>query len=595
MRNHVLLFVGLLILVTVLSGCRGGGGSGNSGQTPPPSDSDPEGNIRLNQVGFYPGSKKMAVVPGGSANAFSVISADDLSVQFSGMLGDSRQWPYSNENVRLADFSGLETPGSYRVRVEGFEDSPVFEIAAGVYGDLNRAALKAFYYNRSSTALDVQHAGQWARAAGHPDTNVLVHASAASDSTGRPEGASISSPDGWYDAGDYNKYIVNSGISTYTLLAAYEHFGAYYDTLDLNIPESGDSLPDILDEALWNIRWMLTMQDPGDGGVYHKLTTQNFAGFVMPDQATATRYVVQKSTAAALNFAAVMAVASRVFVSFDTELPGFASECRAAAEAAWAWAEANPTVAYVQPNDIHTGQYAISGDTFYDEFAWAAAELYITTQDDNYYNDFLTYQGTAGIPSWGFVDALAWVSLAFHGNNGNLTMAADQLQINTTILSVADNLLDSYAASAYGAAMGVSANDFVWGSNSVALNQGLMLIQAYMINNDPANLEAAQANLDYILGRNATEYSFVTGYGDLTPQDIHHRQSAADGIAEPVPGFVVGGPHSGQQDGCAGYPSNLPAKSYVDNLCSYSTNEVTINWNAPLVYLTGALESISTP
>jgi len=141
--------------------------------------------------------------------------------------------------------------------------------------------------------------------------------------------------------------------------------------------------------------------------------------------------------------------------------------------------------------------------------------------------------------------------------------------------------------------MGVTANDFVWGSNSVALNQGLMLIQAYFISDNPAYLQAAQANLDYILGRNATGYSFVTGYGDQTPQEIHHRQSAADEITAPVPGFVVGGPHSGQQDGCDGYPSNLPARSYVDSVCSYSTNEVAINWNAPLVYLSGALESIN--
>jgi endoglucanase len=72
----------------------------------------------------------------------------------------------------------------------------------------------------------------------------------------------------------------------------------------------------------------------------------------------------------------------------------------------------------------------------------------------------------------------------------------------------------------------------------------------------------------------------------------HHRQSAADGIAAPVPGFVIGGPHSGQQDGCAGYPSDLPARSYLDDWCSYSTNEVAINWNAPLAYVAGALEAI---
>ncbi|HEX7028403.1 MAG TPA: glycoside hydrolase family 9 protein [Gammaproteobacteria bacterium] len=574
-----------------LAGCPGGDDSGSSGQSVPP-EPEPAGNIRLNQLGFYPDSKKIAVVTGGSANTFSVLSADALGERFSGTLSDSRQWAYSNENVRLADFSALTSPGRYRVRVEGFEDSPVFEITDGVYGDLAKASIKAFYYNRSGTALDAQHAGQWARAMGHPDTDVRVHASAASPPD-RPEGKSISSPEGWYDAGDYNKYIVNSGISTYTLLAAYEHFSDYYNDLELNIPESGNNLPDILDEALWNIRWMLTMQDPGDGGVYHKLTTQNFAGFVMPDQATATRYVVQKSTSAALNFATVMAVANRVLAAFDGELPpDFAEDCLAAAVEAWNWAVDNPSVAYLQPPDIHTGAYAFGGDTFADEFAWAAAELYLATSDPNYYDAFIDYRSAANVPSWGFVDALPWVSLAFHIDR---VPSAEQAGINASILAVANELLDSYTASAYGTAMGVTAGDFVWGSNSIALNQGLMLIQAYRINGSPSYLEAAQANLDYILGRNATGYSFVTGYGDVSPQNIHHRQSAADGIAVPVPGFVVGGPQSGQQDGCDGYPSNLPARSYIDNVCSYSTNEVTINWNAPLVYLSGALESLSRP
>ncbi|HCD52991.1 MAG TPA: cellulase, partial [Balneolaceae bacterium] len=124
---------------------------------------------------------------------------------------------------------------------------------------------------------------------------VMVHAAAATGS--RPEGTIISSPKGWYDAGDYNKYVVNSGISTYTLLFAYEQFPEFFKNQDLNIPESKNDLPDILDEALWNLEWLLTMQDE-DGGVYHKLTTANFEGMVMPHEATNQRYVVMKNTGA---------------------------------------------------------------------------------------------------------------------------------------------------------------------------------------------------------------------------------------------------------------------------------------------------------
>src|SRR5207248_11190178 len=185
-----------------------------------------------------------------------------------------------------------------------------FTIAPDAYAALNAAALRAFYFNRAGIALEPRHAGRWARPAGHPDTRVLVHASAAGP--GRPEGTVISAPKGWYDAGDYNKYIVNSGITVATLLSLYEDFPEYVRTLDVGIPESGDAVPDLVHEALWNLRWMLTMQDPSDGGVYHKLTEPRFEGFVSPAEARSPRYVVQKSTAAALDFAAVMAQGARV-------------------------------------------------------------------------------------------------------------------------------------------------------------------------------------------------------------------------------------------------------------------------------------------
>ena len=151
--------------------------------------------------------------------------------------------------------------------------------------------------------LEEKYAGKWRRSAGHPDDVVLVHASAATKE--RPEGAVISTPGGWYDAGDYNKYIVNSGITMGTLLSAYEDFPAYFKTLHTAIPESSDAVPDILNEVIYNLRWMLTMQDPNDGGVYNKCTNAAFDSMVMPGITKAPRYVVQKGTAATLDFAAV--------------------------------------------------------------------------------------------------------------------------------------------------------------------------------------------------------------------------------------------------------------------------------------------------
>jgi endoglucanase len=332
------------------------------------------------------------------------------------------------------------------------------------------------------------------------------------------------------------------------------------------------------------------MQDPNDGGVYHKLTNKNFDGTVMPNQATSERYVVQKTTAAALDFAAVMATASRVVAHYETQLPGMSAKMLAAAESAWAWAVANPAVTYKQPDDVKTGEY---GDgNLADEFAWAAAELYITSKKDAYYAAMKPTDTFATVPSWGDVRSLGWISLAHHRDN--LTAVADKQLIANRIDGLAANLQSVWTASAYRVTM--QKNDFVWGSNSVALGQAMMLVQGFRLNGKREYLDAAQAMLDYVLGRNATDMSFVTGYGDKATLHPHHRPSEADGIAEPIPGFIAGGPQPGQQDksGCnVPYPSNIAAKSYLDNWCSYASNEIAINWNAPLVYVAAAIQALT--
>ena len=194
--------------------------------------------------------------------------------------------------------------------------------------------------------LEKPFAGKWARPAGHPDKIVFVHPSAASDK--RPAGTEIATPGGWYDAGDYNKYVVNSGITMGTLLSAYEDFSAYFDTLHTNIPESNDHTPDILNETLYNLRWMFTMQDPYDGGVYNKCTNAAFDSMVMPGVTKLPRYVVQKGTAATLDFAAVMAQCSRITRTMGSQLPGLSDSCLKAAKKAWQWALLNPALAYDQ-------------------------------------------------------------------------------------------------------------------------------------------------------------------------------------------------------------------------------------------------------
>jgi endoglucanase len=570
------------------------------GLTPARASAQPSEQIRLNQVGFWTDGPKRIVIIDEPTIAYEIRTPDLQQVVHSGIMGDQQRWvsASSEEYARIADFSDFTTEGTWVLTVEGLGASHPFEIRSRVHEDVARAVLKAFWYARASAALPAEWAGPWARPAGHPDTNVQVHASAATAE--RPAGTVIQSPRGWYDAGDYNKYVVNSGITTATLLMLYEHFPAYFDALDLDIPESGNGLPDLLDEVLWNLRWMMTMQDPDDGGVYHKLTTANFAGMVMPHAATAQRYVVQKSSAAALDFAAVAAIGARVFSGFPATA-SLADSLLDAASRAWDWAQGEgQDLLYNQgamnaafDPDINTGAY---GDgNVYDEYQWAAAELFITTEADSFLVMFNPLTSTnPPVPSWGSVATLGLWSLAHHRDLAGTVI--DTTALRTALLHRADELATVGSQSAYGIVFGNSGSDFVWGSNAVAANQGNMLLVAWQWTRDDRYLRAAQSNLDYLLGRNAVGYSFVTGIGDRTPMHPHHRPSEADGVVEPVPGFVVGGPNPGRQDGCAyPYPANQPARSYVDHVCSYASNEVAINWQASIAYLVGALEAIRSP
>jgi len=555
--------------------------------------------IRLNQIGFYPRAPKVAVVVGANEGGKFYLKTQDLSkTVFTGQLTDTKPAALSNKPTRVADFSDFSEPGVYVVDIPGVGHSYTFEIGPDIHQDVAAAAIKGFYYQRISTDLPEQYAGKWHRPAGHPDNKVLIHPSAATAQ--RPAGTVISAPRGWYDAGDYNKYIVNSGISMGTLLSAYEDFPQFYKSQNLNIPESNNAVPDLLDEALWNLRWMMAMQDPNDGGVYHKLTNPVFDGMVMPDKAVKPRYVVQKGTAATLDFAAVMAQASRICKNYESALPGLSDSCLTAATKAWEWAQANANVVYDQDAmnkandpDVTTGAY---GDKdFSDEFIWAAAELYTTTQNDSYYTAVsMLPDDKMPLPSWAQVRLLGYYTLLRNSNNLTPVAKNDIPEIKKHLILLADNLLDGTSASAYRTVMGKSEKDYIWGSSSVAANQGIALVQAYHATGDIKYLQAALSNLDYLLGRNATGYSFLTGYGEKSSMHPHHRPSIADGIEEPVPGLLSGGTNANapKQDNCKGYTATSPDEMYLDADCSYASNEIAINWNAPLVYLAGALEAL---
>lgn len=533
--------------------------------------------IRINQLGYYPQSVKEFVLVDTEAEGFKVIDHEGKTC-FEGLLSRSGRWEASGEEVMLGDFSAYETQGSYRIYIEPGMVSHPFEIGEKVNLAPLNAAIKSFYFQRASMPIEERYGGIYARGAGHMDDRCTFHPSSGK------EGGTLNSPGGWYDAGDYGKYTVNAAITVGQMLNLVELFPDVVKDAQLNIPESGNGVSDLLDEIRYELDWMATMQD-ADGGVYHKLTAKNFGGFIMPEAYHLERFIIGKGTAASLDFAAAMALASRVYKDID---PVFAGESLASAEKAWEWSLAHPQVVYRNPQDVNTGEYG--DDQFSDDFFWAAAELYLTTGTVKYLDYLMDNQEPCIhqiTNSWKyFIRNTGFHSLLAHKEKLDPALASS---LTGKHLELADQILTGMESIPYH----VGLDHFEWGSNSDVLNQAMILCYAHLISGDPKYLTGVIRNMDYILGKNATGYCFLTGSGSKHVMNPHHRPSGADGIEEPVPGFIVGGPNDARQDRReVKYASDRPAKAFEDVMASYASNEVCLNWNAPAVFVLGYLEQV---
>lgn len=537
------------------------------------------GAIHLNQVGFLSQRMKMATIvssSAGSANHFAVRSLANNAVIFKGDLSVSQTDEASGDAVRIADFSTMKEPGSYRVELESGKQSPPFAVGPHVYHDALHLSMRAFYGQRCGCAVDL---GGGYR---HPTCHLKDAFHATSGKTGP-----FANHGGWHDAGDYGRYVVNSGISTGTLLWAWEFYGDRLRSLALAIPESGGKTPDFLAEVRWNLDWMLSMQD-ADGGVWHKQTSGQFCGFIMPEADTLVSYVIgtgaapYKSTCATADLAAVAAIAARCYGPYDD---AYAQRCLSAARKAYTWALANPAVYFHNPSGIGTGEYGDDHAT--DELQWAEAELWRTTGEAQYDQAF-----RSGIVSrlsnlmisaltWSNVDALGCWSYALADRKGDAqTIAA----IRSATQASAEGLVKAGRAGGYGNTLSIS--DYIWGSNSVAANHSMLLLAANRLQPNPEFVNAALDNLHYLLGRNCFGVSWVTQVGTNPFQHPHHRPSFADGIAAPWPGLLSGGPNGKPSDPVGDkLPKQPPMRMWADETQAYSLNEVAINWNAPLVFL----------
>lgn len=541
-------------------------------------------DIRLNQIGYMTGAGKSFVVVNSKATCFEIKDASG-KVVFTGALTDKGLWDKSNEHIKTGSFDNLVTKGTYTISVADKGKSHPFIIGDNIYGELRREALKTYYFQRASTEITEEFGGKYKRPLGQADDTVYFH-----ESTGKPKGFK-SGTHGWYDAGDFNKYIVNTGVTVGTMYLNYEMFPALFPDKYTNIPESNNGKSDMLDELKWQMDWVYSMQDD-DGGVFVKISELSWEWSVMPHEWKKDRYFIGKSTSASLNMAAMAAMVARIYKKDDAK---FAEKNIDVAQKAWAWAAKNDTILYRGTPGIGSGNY--DDLDLKDEFMWAASELYIAT-GDQVYLDYITKHFFAPkfeVCGWRtFMSNVGFYSLI---STENAAPAELKAKIKDGFVTLSNTIVDSINALPYNTPSSI----FEWGSNSELMNRLLIVGFAYEQTKDKKYLDALVKSTDYFFGKNAVGYSFVTGFGSKTPMNPHHRQSYADKIAEPIPGFIVGGPNNGREDDIiynaqnggakTNYPVKLPATSYVDIYDSYASNEVTINWNASLLFLLSMIEA----
>jgi endoglucanase len=365
----------------------------------------------------------------------------------------------------------------------------------------------------------------------------------------------------------------------------HELAGSVVDGVPLEIPDTVAGVPDLLTEARWGLSWMLKMQN-ADGSVYHKVDTEpNFAWGRGPDMDPYSRSAADPSSIDAGDFVAVMLQAARVFSSRDAT---FAATCRAAADLSWTWLQANPNVA--QPDPYYTDSDPSQ------EVLWALAERVRATHDVALTSQLSAKIGSTALGplSWQTPQILGYMSIATDSAGDSTVKAA----ATTAITGLGDSLLAKSAANGYGVAL--LSSEYWWGSVENVLNRADALLLAHALTGDSRYRDGALRQLDWVLGRNSLDRSFVTAYGQNASTNPYHWTRYVYSIV--VPGWAVGGPNPNapgvdppllalQQ---LGTPA---AKCYLD-LCaangSWASNEGQTSENAALLFAAGMLSDGTT-
>lgn len=529
-----------------------------------------ERQIKVNQLGYPIEASKVAVFTK-QYSQFEVVDRKTDQVVYQGHLSEAIDDQASGETVYLGDFSELTTPGQYQIKASN-NRSATFAIDPNPYQAARQGILKAFYFYRCGMELTEEYAGDWAHKACHQADSIVFD----------NQGQKLDGAGGWHDAGDYGKYTVAGAKAVADLLLAYELQPDAFKQ-ELPIPETDGVTPDILHECRYELDWLLKMQEPASGGVYHKLTTLDFPGLdVMPENDLEPQYFTAISATATGTFAAIMAMAARVYQPFDQK---FSTLCLARAEKAWQWLLDNPDVpGFKNPLEITTGEYGDNDDR--DERFWAAAELYRTTGEEKY------HQTVKELAQENFSKTeLGWADMGGYGTvayllNGEEAANRDVYQkLKSDLIKEAEQLVAISLKDGY--LISLKNEDYIWGSNMGLMNKAMILLFANHFTSKKEFKERALDHVHYLFGRNTLDISYVTGFGDRAVMEPHHRPSVGDDVDAPVPGLVAGGPNEGLQDEYAEVhlQGRAPARCFADHEDSYATNEVTIYWNSPALFV----------
>ena len=525
-------------------------------------------SININQVGYLKDSVKIAMSNSSKVgDSFKVVDVKSGKTCFEGKYDTEVYSRGAGENVVRGDFSAVKEEGTYRIE-DATGSSYEFKVGDKVYNDLLKDAFRFLYTQRCGIEIEEKYAGSYAHKPCHTGEATIHGTNNKKKVIG-----------GWHDAGDYGRYVVPGAVTVADLFLAYEDARELWDSKwgdSMDIPESGNGIPDILDEAKYELDWMLMMQDEASGGVYHKITCREFPGFVMPEEETEELVLSPISNTATADFAAVMAKASVIYKDIE---PKFATDCLTAAKKAWKYLETAPVgQGFKNPDDIVTGEYPDMRDP--DERYWASVELYSATGDETY------AKYLRSILDQYVKDGYGWADVSSYGNRAYLGMDKSKQEekyvklISEHLKNRAQELTGFIDSDGYMCDLG---EDYIWGSNMDVLNRARMILDSVAVNGGDKN--KAYQQLSYLLGANTLSQSYVTGYGTVRTEHPHHRVAIVKQYA--LPGMVAGGPNKNIEDPFA--KSTLqgvsPAKCYVDNEQSYSTNEVTIYWNSPLIYL----------